>query len=68
MYKFSEGQRVTFRVGTYLIGTGIIRGVATIEMPVIGRNYIVQILDSTIDKNIYPFSSCIVPEISLIAD
>lgn len=53
---FSEGQKVKFSVCDSCKGTGIIRGMATTALPVIGINYIIEIVESSIDKSVYPYS------------
>ena len=37
-------------------GTGWVRGITTVSLPVIGFTYIVQIDESTVDTKIYPYS------------
>jgi len=52
--KFAEGDLVKF-VSGYVHGTGIIRGVASMEVPILGASWIVEM--KTSNKPVeYPFS------------
>jgi hypothetical protein len=54
---------VSFKISPTIFGKGRICGVATTEQPVIGRNVILEILESTgIDPATYPYSHIVVPE------
>ena len=37
-------------------GTGWIRGITTVSLPVVGFTYVVEIEESTLDKELYPYS------------
>lgn len=65
-YKFTNKQLVEIDTGI-LKGCGKVLGVSTTSLPVIGDNYIVELLEDNLDlpNEEYPFSVISVPEIHL---
>lgn len=49
-----NGERVWFNNGV-TEGTGIIRGIGGLELPVIGITYIVEVTESDIDPEVYDY-------------
>ena len=45
-------------------GVGEVRGLATVEMPVLGHHYIVRMFEWPISE-VYPFDTVVIPEIHL---
>jgi len=66
MFNFAQNDIVAFTVGD-LKGYGKIVGCSTIELPVLGRMYIVEVITSTqpLPSDTYPFTTIAVPEIHL---
>lgn len=64
-FKFAQNQVVQFFLTQEIRGKGQIVGCATTELPVMGRNYIVKVLDGDFPSKDYPFDTIIVPEINL---
>jgi hypothetical protein len=67
MNRLQPYQKVSFDNGVNR-GTGVIEGIAAIEMPVIGETYIVKMDDPVaagIDISIYPYPSIVVARIHL---
>lgn len=61
-YKFYQDEIVTFNYNQ-VIGVGKIVGVATIEMPVLGRLWIVEMVEcSQVPNDTYPFNTISIPE------
>lgn len=66
MFNFTQDEYVLFTSGE-VTGLGQIVGCSTIEMPVIGRMYIVKVFKSypSLPTTEYPFNTISVPEIHL---
>ena len=63
-YKFEQDEIVTFSYD-FLIGVGMIKGVATTAMPVVGRMWIVEVFTHScpqIPSDVYPFNTVCIPE------
>jgi hypothetical protein len=65
-FKFSQNEEVEFRLTKDIQGVGEIVGCATTELPVMGRTYIVKILEGCFPSVDYPFNTIVIPEIHLI--
>lgn len=61
-YKFKMNDKVFFDYAP-VKGIGIVKGVATVEMAVIGATYIIEA--PSIYSEYYPFTHIVVPEIHL---
>lgn len=59
----SENSIVTFNMNDSIKGIGVIRGIASVGLPVIGKSYIVEILSAKgIDREAYPYSTMVIFE------
>lgn len=63
-YAFKQGDIVDFTTGI-VTGRGKICGISSNELPVIGTTYVVEVIESNIDKDVYPFTHIPVFEINL---
>lgn len=61
---YKEDQVVKYSVGL-LKGKGKIKGIATVDMPYIGKQYIVEDLSGNIPNQQYPYTHMVVFEIHL---
>lgn len=63
MYAYKDGDRVKFDCVVFS-GEGIVKGVATAELPILGCNYIIDVIKSTpeLPNDLYPFSTVSVAE------
>lgn len=53
----SNNTLVSFDLKNGITGFGVIKGIATNGVPILGKSYIVEILSTNgIDKEIYPYS------------
>lgn len=66
MYEFNQDQKVAFDNGV-IKGTGTVIGVSGTELPVIGATYIINVIDSDIDPDAYPYTAIALPGVHLEA-
>lgn len=64
MDTFKFGDEVVFDLQS-VVGQGKVVGVATTEMPVIGRFLIIEVTDGQFPNDVYPFSHISCPEVNL---
>jgi len=64
-FNFVQGEEVEFHLTRNIQGIGTIVGCATTELPVMGRTYIVKVVEGCFPSLDYPFDTIVVPEVHL---
>jgi hypothetical protein len=60
--KYKEGEHIDYILPGVVKGKGIIRGIATTEVPFIGNIWIVEDLSKNFPNETYPYSHFACPE------
>lgn len=61
VHNFKQDQLVSF---TYsgIEGLGTVVGCGLVDMPIVGKHYLVKLIQSTVDHIEYPFDTIMLPE------
>lgn len=62
-YKLKQDQEVTFDYPGVGFGEGKIVGCGLVDMPWLGKHYLVKVTCSDIDYTVYPFNTIMIPEL-----
>jgi hypothetical protein len=60
---YKQGDVVEFSASKAVSGVGVVCGIANEGQAVIGTTYILEIKESNVDKNVYPYTHFVIPEI-----
>lgn len=63
-YNFAEGDKVSYNI-TGMVGEGIVRGVASNAVAVLGASYIIEDTSGNIPTPHFPFTMFATPEVFL---